>query len=37
VKWVGKGIGNDENRPKQKLKVKNKAISLKAIYRRVGR
>ncbi len=37
VKWVGKGIGKDENRLKQKLKVRNKPIRLKAIYERVGR
>ena len=37
VKWVGKGIGRDENRLKQKLKVRNKPIRLKAIYERVGR
>ncbi len=37
VKWVGKGIGRDETRLKQKLRVRTKPVNLKAIYRRVGR
>ena len=37
VKWVGKGIGRDETRLKQKLKVRTKPVNLKAIYRRMGR
>jgi hypothetical protein len=37
VKWVGRGIGRDEGRLKQKLKVHSKPIRLKAVYRRLGR
>ncbi len=37
VKWVGKGIGRDQARLKQKLKVRTRPVTLKAIYRRIGR